>query len=487
MKSVAINFSDKDLFGNDAGEDEELEVLSAYFVENDDFNNFIDENERLSIISARKGMGKSALLSKLFYDLTTGKYGDVNVIRVKGGDLLGLGDFENRDVLYLENYWRQIICKRIILELGSKANVAISDNAMTMVEMAELEGFKGRNILRALLSRVKLKVAGVEVDRAGAIPNSMPAMLESYWNEKEDKPLWLLVDDIDAKFQNSQDQRNRVGAFFSAIRSISFDYKNIRVRATVRSDVWASLKNIEDMDKLDQYTNEIFWTKKHMAYILASKIASYIKRRNIEHPIQRMKPTKDYNRIIDCVFESPIKWGDKDDARMFEAINSLSSRRPRWMGQLCRMAALEAKKSTGQKRIKLEHINRAEEKYGRKRRDDLIKEHAHQFCEIKALIDCFRTASKTLTRNEISDLIENKYIRGRHRESIPKIDGLDYINPDDLGNFVFKLGLISRLHDDRSIFTHYVDDPDLYSSGENKDNNIVWSIHPAYRKFLNLH
>lgn len=62
---IKINLKDKKIFGNEAGEDENLAVLNSYYIEHSNFDDFFDSDERLSIVSARKGMGKSALLSRL--------------------------------------------------------------------------------------------------------------------------------------------------------------------------------------------------------------------------------------------------------------------------------------------------------------------------------------------------------------------------------------------------------------------------------------
>lgn len=52
---------------------------------------------------------------------------------------------------------------------------------------------------------------------------------------------------------------------------------------------------------------------------------------------------------------------------------------------------------------------------------------------------------------------------------------------------LYKLGLISHIHLDGVEFTHFTDDPDLYRSLENRRYNVKWSLHPSYRKFLNIH
>lgn len=483
-----LDLKDVDLFGNEAGEDEDLGLLNAYYLDNEDFDVFFDPDRRLSIVSARKGMGKSALISRLHYKLLSdSSYLKPIVIRVKGTDLLGLGDFVGKDQVYLESYWKQIICKRVILELGSRIGMALSSDEMSMVEMAELEGMKSRNLVGGLLARLKGKIPLLSAELTSSLPTNAMSLLSNYQAVSDHSTVWVLIDDIDSKFQNNSEYQGRVGSFFSAIRALAFELKGINVRATVRSDVWSCLRHLEDLDKLDQYLLEIVWTKRDMRDMLAKKISTYVKRTYPDAPESKFLHARDYNKIFDIVFESPITWGGNQAATLFEAISAFSNRRPRWMGQLCKMAGVKADKMPSTRKIKMAHIEYILEAFGRKRRDDLIKEHLHQFSELEGLIDAFRATEKEFRFSDIELVLEEKFLRGRVQSDVPRLDGANYVRPEDLGHFLYKLGLISRIHDDGKSFTHFVDDPDLYRSGENKANNIRWSIHPAYRTFLNIH
>ncbi len=117
---LRINLNDE-IFGNEAGEDEDINVLESYFVENPKFSKFFNFDKKISVVSAKKGMGKSALLSVFHQKLL-----DNNkkfVIRETGNNLLGLGNFHSTDQAYLENYWKQVICQRINIEIGSKISL----------------------------------------------------------------------------------------------------------------------------------------------------------------------------------------------------------------------------------------------------------------------------------------------------------------------------------------------------------------------------
>jgi len=150
------------------------------------------------------------------------------------------------------------------------------------------------------------------------------------------------------------------------------------------------------------------------------------------------------------------------------------------------MAADKAKVIPQTTKINIEHIRYILNEFGKRRRDDLIKDHKHQFSELSQLIDAFRATNKEFYFEGINKATEDNYIRSRSPENIPPVDGVAYASPVDLDNFLYKLGLISRIHNDGTTFTHFTDDPDLYRSIENERGNISWSIHPSYRDFLNI-
>ncbi|AHY40957.1 hypothetical protein UIB01_00230 [Stutzerimonas decontaminans] len=431
-------------------------------------------------------MGKSAMISRMTSKLKESS--DTIVIRVTGNSLLGLGDFQGHDQAYLENYWKQIICKKIILEIGNSIGFALTSDEMSMVEMAELEGMKSKNIIGGLIARIKGKLPLVDAEIRQSLPANPASLLQNYQDQHSDSSVWVLIDDIDAKYKDTPEYQARVGSFFSAIRSLAFDMKNLNIRASVRSDVWSNLRHLEDLDKWEQYVVEIYWTKKQLRDMLANRILSYVKRKSPKSKEARLKISRDYNQLFALVFGTPIRWRDDPEASIFDAIYSFSNKRPRWMGQLCRMAADQAKKNNPRNKIiDLEHIKQILEKYGKNRKDDLIKEHQHQFDELDKLIDAFRANSRTYTRTSLSALFENNFVRGRSINDIPEIDGKIYAALDDFGEFSYKIGLISKVHENGKNFTHFTDDPDLFRSNENMADAITWSVHIAYRAFLNIH
>src|SRR5258708_37357796 len=56
-----------ELFGNEAGDDEPVEVLSSYFLDKPEFEPFYQPATKLAFVRSRKGVGKSALLKQTYF------------------------------------------------------------------------------------------------------------------------------------------------------------------------------------------------------------------------------------------------------------------------------------------------------------------------------------------------------------------------------------------------------------------------------------
>ena len=63
------DFLNDELFGNEAGEDEDKERLSSYYLEKPENDVFFSPQRPLAFVRARKGVGKSALLNYAAYKL----------------------------------------------------------------------------------------------------------------------------------------------------------------------------------------------------------------------------------------------------------------------------------------------------------------------------------------------------------------------------------------------------------------------------------
>jgi len=477
---LRINLHD-DIFGNEAGEDEDPKILEKYFVTTPKFNKFFDFERKISVVNAKKGMGKSALLMTLNQKLI-----DSNqrfVIKETGNNLLGLGDFSSTDPSYLENYWKQVICQRINIEIGNKIKFALDDTTISLVEAAEINGFKSKNLLSALLDRLEVKLPLLPQKKAKASVDPI-ALLKNFQNSYKNEKIWILIDDIDAKYLDDDKNQARVGAFFSAIRSLANEMDGLYIRSTIRSDVWTNLRYLEDLDKWEQYIIEINWTQRQIRDILAKQILAYVQRTAPDSKEAKYSYEKDYNKIFDLIFESPISWQNSQQS-IFNAIHAFSNKRPRWLNQVCRMALEKTTEvSTRAQKVKLENFTQIMQKFGKNRKADLLKEHKHQFNQLDTFIDSFRGHKREYLYNELIVAIEQFFIRDRPNEEVGTVDGVTYKEAHDLAAFAYKIGIISNK--DGTKFTHYNDDPDLFNTQMNRNNQLTWSVHISYWEYLGL-
>lgn len=474
-----MQINHRKIFGADAGEFEDEKTLSSYFVIQNEFERFTDKEEKFLIVKAKKGMGKSTLLK---YTAIESKKDKNNiVIQVKGNELLGLIETKHLDEKQLENLWKKNICNRICIEIGKNIGFAVSDTQSSFVEAAELEGFKEKNIVASLIKNV-IRVFnidnGLNTDSSAEFRESLSNPYEQllqYQNNK-DICIWLVVDDIDAKFQDNENNRIIVSSFFSASCAISHAVNGLKIRSSVRSDVWTSLRNVEDQDKLRDYIVDIVQDHEVSEKILFNKISTYIKQSTginakYEYPRDRIK-------VISFVFDNPMKW-DKGETTAFTVLKFLAGGRPRWMGQLCKEAGKFAKTD----KIKLEHFISAMMNFGKDKISDIEKEHKHQFSEINSLINSFRSGPKDYTKHKLNQRIDSFFVK-KLKGAIPNVNGFPFTSVEQLGQFLFEVDFLVANHNDD--FINYSESPDLFDSPDSNGNIIKWTINSSYRNYLNI-
>lgn len=481
------------VFGNDSGEDEDPKVLADYFVEAPAFSKFFSSDRPLEIVSGRKGMGKSALLSYLHYRLSKGESRideGALVIKVTGNDLVGLADFTGTDQARLENRWKQAICKRISLEIGARIGLAVSNDAIQMVEAAEMEGLKGKNLVSCLAGRLGGLIgaaakaatgASIDIDigKGSSASPDFSALLKRY-QEENSRNVWVLIDDVDAKFLNTDEQHQRVGAFLSAIRSLAFNVEGIRIRASIRIDVLTNLRHLEDADKLRQYIKQITWSDEALKKIFTRKILSYFKRTEPAKYDDWSYGPENYKRIVSLIFGRNFTMYKQTEVDPFVVVMALAGKRPRWIGQLCKLAGGAA----GAAFVDQRHFEGVMGEFGREKISDLCKEHAHQFADISKLTEAFRHSDKELSRFKLFTLIEQRYVTKVTAAKVPHVNGFEYKEVSQLGEFLFKIDFISGRRGDRWV-AHF-QEPTLFDSHDNEQNKVQWCVNLSYRGYLNI-
>lgn len=480
------DFLSAELFGNEAGDDEDLEVLDSYFLDKPEFESFYSAECKLSIVRSRKGVGKSALLKQTLYRRQKDE-GHELLIYVKASDLIALQDVNTDTPAALVYGWQQRICTQINLELGAILNFGFTDDKMLLIESSELAGFRNRNIVSALVDRLNVKGLGVDIERSRPSVANPQAVLERVMGGSPVR-VWLFIDDVDSTFLNTESERLKASTFFSACRNLASTVSGLCIRAAVRADVWSVLAQYDEaMDKCEQYMLDLDWSTEETGQILQNKILSFFRRNYPDDPrYQLYDSIQDGRTIRKIVFKEPFPWGAGRTMDSFRPIHILSAGRPRWAAQLCKLAAKDAYRSSNSL-ITVNHIHDVMQAYGKFRVDDLYKEHRHQCAVLKDIVESFSGGMKRYETSKLLEHITDKIIL---KIGTPKIDGVTAADgPLTVAHFLFRCGFIAARDDNDPAglgFIHFEDRPNLLTSHANLDDGLVWEIHPSYRRVLRI-
>jgi energy-coupling factor transporter ATP-binding protein EcfA2 len=469
-------FLDRLDLGNEAGDDVPLTELFKYFYEQSQFKSFTAPKQPLLVVTAKKGVGKSALLRWVEGQLQQEHENDI-IIRCKGADLsrsrfglTGSGPMLPNDRI---REWMTRICTLINRAVAKKIGFAASDDNITLVESAELDGFKQRNIV------------GVLLDRLGRmLPSNSPEKIRAkeeveLFKRQGGRRVWILIDDLDATFQNTSEELLEMSTCFSALRYLSQEVEGIYFRVTLRTDVWPLIRRYdESLDKLEQYIMDIAWSREDFRGLLAKRVKAQL----IDLGVPPPKHTFTESEYINLIMQDTMEWAEKHVPN-YQVIYTLSYQRPRWGIQLCKLAQHRATR-IGDYIIRKRHIDEVWGEYGTKRIADLVAEHKHQCREIEDLILAFRGISRLLERDQLFDWINRRIIPHVH----PKIEGRDVQSPKEVSRFLYRIGFIVARSDSAEGYEHYTFDqmPDLLGTRTDEDFGFAWEIHPCYREALDV-
>jgi hypothetical protein len=124
------------------------------------------------------------------------------------------------------------------------------------------------------------------------------------------------------------------------------------------------------------------------------------------------------------------------------------------------------------------------QEFGQEKLSDIHKEHAHQFSPLDKLIQSFRGGKREYNRYQLLKHIDDKFVK--KIVEVPLINGYPYKDVEQLAEFLFEIDFLVAHRPGRSGFVTYNSDPDLFSTEENGQNQILWTVHSSYRNFLRI-
>ena len=482
-----INLVDSSLFGNDAAEDEDDNIFDSYFVSRQEVKDFSNSDRKLCILRAYRGEGKSAVIRHV-WSIFAHK-GDV-VVRTTGSTI-PLPGVVGVDPDAWTRAWQRGIFTLLASEIGSKIGVAWGDDAMSLVEEAEKNGFKSRSLLSAVCDRLQKSPLALKRDPKGTADAER---VVARWI-KERPPVWVFVDNVDENFENTREFRAKVASFFSACRNIVNLVPEVRVRAGIRPNVWAIVKaNAESLSKAEQYVVDLRWDMDQMRAVLARRVEAYLERNQQGEPrasIRTWNAPDQEEKLISFAFQGKMPWGyDKEQQRNKHrpphiVMGTLSRLRPRWMVEIAKAAAKKAVAS-GHQVIELADITSTLGVFGSGRVADLSAEYSSLCPQVGEVISAFSGLSEEYTTDELIKTIQNRIMQGIH----VTIEGSGVVKkPMQIAALLYEIGFLSaRKNLEYGEYRHYTfaEQSDLLHNRTNLDGGMVWEIHPVFRQALGL-
>ena len=476
-----FRFDDPTLFGSEAADLEEEDLFFSYAMQRPEVNQFLDDRRLVQVISAYKGEGKSALLRLAERHLRDRPAAPL-VVKVTGSSISPTLTTDNEDAWTAA--WKDSILRLLAREIGATIKVAVSDDATALVEEAEREGFRQRSIFSFFLDRVALTSVPVG-QKKPSLANAERVL--SRWLSSNEK-VWLLIDDIDLNYANTEHYRIKLSSFLSAVRDLMVKTPEIRVRFTIRPNVWQILRRgYEGSSHFRETVIQLQWSLADCELMTARRVESYLQRGNDWPRISRSLPrgARRSDALNALIFETPMPWGKESYRPATSVLYTLSRHRPRWLVELMKEAAIRTQARQGTK-INYDDVEKTLPAFSRNRFEDTVVEFRSHCPQLPELLTAFAAQKERYTTDQLLKMLRDSVLQQIH----PVIAGYTHpVQPREVAQFLFEIGFLSaRLDRQDSSYEHatFAEQPDLLDSRTNIDQGYSWEIHPVFRQALRL-
>ncbi|MBL9114203.1 MAG: hypothetical protein JNJ83_04290 [Verrucomicrobiaceae bacterium] len=482
MNNPPIDFQDEHLFGEADARYENRDLLLSYIYKREATNLLMNTKKPFVVLKAPKGSGKTALLI-LADDLLK-----------KSGDNLSILKFDSEiapstsepDLSQWVRQWKKNILQAIGRELAKEYFYAGNADSISLVEDAEIDGLKPRNLVGFLMDRIKVKLANFETKDAKPL-DTQEAVKRKLSNE--DRHVWVWIDEVDSQFSGSERDIHKVAGMLLAARELSGCIPNLLIRTTIKPSVFGMLETrVAAISNFrDDHVFDLTWTAHELGMVLAFRIRAHMSRRDVLSELLADKSFKDDEALRDWfllqVFEPKGFDLGQGSRPPHEILALLTSRRPRWLVELCKMTAKMRGKS--KERIKFDDIQNALWKYGQNRIKDFAAEYYHQCTQIAAIISRFEGSSGKFT--DFHNLIDfiNKEVLSALKISIVGLP--ETVRAIEIAQLLYQIDFISAKPINDKKHVHYDERPDLLTVAPPSRGNIYeWVIQPGFRQVLSI-
>ena len=460
---ITLETTKTEIFGYLDAFDENDEIFESYFLETNIYRK-IKGRERLLIVVGEKGTGKSALLRMCM--ISNEKNNEI-VVNIRRPVIQSGGDVSQT----IEG-WKIYIAQEICKTLNEKREMITKNKTLNTI-FASLE---------KTLSEIVKKQYDINYLE---IKNNI---LDAY--NKQNNIINIYIDDLDVGYKNTSEQNESIAALFTAIRDIMRENRSLKVRMTLRTDVYDNVRRIdESSDKIQGAKIELKISNHEIFSMLTKRVCSFLGKDHISNyqQLSQSKMMDLMEEVIAPVFKGRGKWEEKHTNYV---LMTMTRRRPRDIFSLCGFAWDHAVERNSTK-IETEDLDAVMSRYSKEKMNDIVSEYRYEFRnqdDLREVILALRPSenerkkggklyvyNKSTLMKKIDTILERRKIYSSDSQ---------LMNCFDLAKLLYKANVITgRIDSDTSITrTYYMEEPDLIS--ELNDKGCNYEVHPAYRWIL---
>ena len=206
-----------------------------------------------------------------------------------------------------------------------------------------------------------------------------------------EKPVLLLVDELDRGWDNSEDARAFVAGLFNAATTINHELRNVRVVLSLRLELFNSIPALfDDAQKYRDLIEFLVWDESSLLQLLHKRLQVCLPE------VRFLRPDHLWNRVF--VEDLPAGKG-----KSFRYIIDRTLFRPRELIQFCEFIREAAIKRETMAPFGLEVIQDAEPLHSETRLHDIAAEYRFDFPVLGPLFETFRGMPARLSRTVLED------------------------------------------------------------------------------------
>lgn len=205
--------------------------------------------------------------------------------------------------------------------------------------------------------------------------------------------VYVLIDELDKGWDNSEDAKAFVAGLFQAAISINQHSENIRVLISLRKELYDNIPELyEDAQKVRDLIEIIEWEEPDLLELITKRINKSIPE------VNRLSEEEKWNMVFAEIL-------DYRKTKSFNYIIDRSLYRPREVMSFCNMIRDKAIELQRNCPINYEVIAESEYVYSESRLQDIAAEYRFQYPGLLTVFETFRGGSYNFSREELEEHI----------------------------------------------------------------------------------